>query len=101
MAFQPYFPCRGLMAAAGFKLYVSSCPLTRLLWPMVFAFVLEPRVLMESTEPLTLDNAVEYEDAVSGNCIVEVPEVRNILYAALNLCSCWRWMQEELVNGFT
>eukprot|EP00904_Undaria_pinnatifida_P008260 jgi/Undpi1/4564/HiC_scaffold_18.g07918.m1 len=33
----------------------------------------EPRILMESTEPLTLDNVVEYEGAVSGDCIVEVP----------------------------
>eukprot|EP00904_Undaria_pinnatifida_P008254 jgi/Undpi1/4559/HiC_scaffold_18.g07913.m1 len=34
----------------------------------------EPRILMESTEPLTLDNIFEYEDAVSGDCIVQVPE---------------------------
>ena len=31
---------------------------------------------MESTEPLTLDNIVEYEEAASGDCIVEVPAVR-------------------------
>eukprot|EP00904_Undaria_pinnatifida_P008263 jgi/Undpi1/4567/HiC_scaffold_18.g07921.m1 len=34
----------------------------------------EPRILMESTEPLTLENILDYEDAVSGDCIVEVPE---------------------------
>lgn len=31
---------------------------------------------MESTAPLTLDTVEEYEDAVSGDCIVQVPEVR-------------------------
>ena len=35
---------------------------------------------MESTEPLTLDNIFEYEDAVSGDCIVQVPEVRGETY---------------------
>ncbi|CAM9500688.1 unnamed protein product [Scytosiphon promiscuus] len=34
----------------------------------------EPRILVESSEPLVLDNVIEYEDAVSGDCIVEVPE---------------------------
>lgn len=40
----------------------------------------EPGILMESTEPLTLDDVTEYEDAVSGDCIVEVPEVPLILF---------------------
>ena len=30
---------------------------------------------MESTEPLTLELAAEVTDAVSGDCIVQVPEV--------------------------
>eukprot|EP00904_Undaria_pinnatifida_P008259 jgi/Undpi1/4563/HiC_scaffold_18.g07917.m1 len=34
----------------------------------------EPRILVESTEPLTLDNILDYEEAVSGDCIVQVPE---------------------------
>ncbi|CAM9212730.1 unnamed protein product, partial [Laminaria digitata] len=34
----------------------------------------EPRILMESTMPLALDNILEYEEAVSGDCIVGVPE---------------------------
>ena len=37
----------------------------------------EPRILMESTEPLVLDGIPEYEDAESGDCIVQVPEVSN------------------------
>ena len=36
----------------------------------------EPRILVESTEPITLDLITEYEDAVSGDCIIQVPEVR-------------------------
>lgn len=35
----------------------------------------EPLILMESTMPLTLENILEYEEAVSGDCIVGVPEV--------------------------
>ena len=35
----------------------------------------EPRILMESTAALTLDYVEEYEDALSGDCIVQVPEV--------------------------
>lgn len=34
---------------------------------------------MESTEPLTLDEITEYEEAETGDCIVEVPEVRFIV----------------------
>ncbi|CAM9499220.1 unnamed protein product [Ectocarpus sp. 4 AP-2014] len=34
----------------------------------------EPRILVESTEPLTLDNVIRYADAEIGDCIVEVPE---------------------------
>lgn len=34
----------------------------------------EPRVLMESTAPLTLDFVVEYEDGVAGDCMIQVPE---------------------------
>ena len=30
---------------------------------------------MESTAALTLDYVEEYEDALSGDCIVQVPEV--------------------------
>eukprot|EP00904_Undaria_pinnatifida_P008258 jgi/Undpi1/4562/HiC_scaffold_18.g07916.m1 len=33
----------------------------------------EPRILMESTATLTLDNIFEYEEAVTGDCIVGVP----------------------------
>ncbi|CAM9220801.1 unnamed protein product [Pylaiella littoralis] len=33
----------------------------------------DPRILVESTEPVTLDNVIEYEEAVSGDCMVEVP----------------------------
>lgn len=35
----------------------------------------DPRILVDSSEPLTLDNVLEYENAVSGDCIVEVPAV--------------------------
>lgn len=37
----------------------------------------EPRILMESTEPLTLDLIMDYENAASGECIIQVPEVRS------------------------
>lgn len=40
-----------------------------------FSWSTEPLILMESTMPLTLDNILEYEEAVSGDCIVGVPEV--------------------------
>ncbi|CAN0223077.1 unnamed protein product, partial [Pylaiella littoralis] len=33
----------------------------------------DPRIVVESTEPVTLDNIIEYQDAVSGDCMVEVP----------------------------
>ena len=36
----------------------------------------EPRILMESTEPLILEGSVEVVDAVPGDCIIQVPEVR-------------------------
>lgn len=49
------------------------------IWPSNINFVLfastEPRILMESIMPLTLDNILEYEEAESGDCIVGVPEV--------------------------
>ncbi|CAN0272345.1 unnamed protein product [Ascophyllum nodosum] len=35
---------------------------------------IEPRILMETTEPLTLDEIPEYEEAETGDCIVQVPE---------------------------
>lgn len=35
----------------------------------------EPRILMESTEPLTMDAVPAYDGAVSGDCIVQVIEV--------------------------
>lgn len=41
----------------------------------VFSTLTEPRILVESTEPLTLDNVIRYADAEIGDCIVEVPEV--------------------------
>ncbi len=37
--------------------------------------VLDPRILVESTEPVTLDNIILYDEAVSGDCMVEVPAV--------------------------
>ncbi|CAN0345437.1 unnamed protein product, partial [Ascophyllum nodosum] len=36
---------------------------------------IEPRILVETTEPLTLDDIPEYEEAETGDCIVQVPEV--------------------------
>ena len=36
---------------------------------------IDPRILVESTEPVTLDNIILYDEAVSGDCIVEVPAV--------------------------
>lgn len=42
----------------------------------------EPRILMESTEPLTLEGAAEVEDAVPGDCIIQVPEVRGPVLSA-------------------
>lgn len=35
----------------------------------------EPRVVVESTAPVTLDTVEDYA-ALSGDCIVQVPEVR-------------------------
>ena len=35
---------------------------------------IEPRILMESTMPLTLEN-IEYDKAESGGCIVEVVQL--------------------------
>lgn len=35
----------------------------------------EPRILVDSTAPVTLESVEDYA-AVSGDCIVQVPEVR-------------------------
>ncbi|CAM9855185.1 unnamed protein product [Ascophyllum nodosum] len=35
---------------------------------------IEPRILMETTAPLTLDDISLYEEAETGDCIVQVPE---------------------------
>ena len=40
---------------------------------------IDPRILVESTEPVTLDNIIRYDEAVSGDCIVEVPAVSLVL----------------------
>lgn len=41
-----------------------------------FFLSLDPRILVESTKPVTVDNVIAYEEAVSGDCMVEVPPVR-------------------------
>ncbi|CAM9686607.1 unnamed protein product, partial [Ectocarpus sp. 12 AP-2014] len=56
-------------------------------------------VLMESTEPLTLDNILGYEEAESDDCIIDVPpESGDDLIVQLNSyvilskdSDCWVW----------
>lgn len=42
----------------------------------------EPRILLESTSPITLD-AVNFVGATAGECLVQVPEVRHVLVIIL------------------
>lgn len=41
-----------------------------------FVRVVEPRILVESTLTLRLEDIFAYEEAQTGDCIVQVPEVR-------------------------
>lgn len=42
-------------------------------------YLVETRILMESTMPLTLDHILEYENAQSGECMVGVPAVSSTI----------------------